>query len=112
MQFEDNGALLGTPQTLDGSGRASLTTSDIAVGSHTIEAVYTSDVRDFDGGTGSLDQTVDRALTTLVYTRRDDLGLRRPGHALRPARANERRCTDRRQDDRAHHDVGDLHVDN
>jgi hypothetical protein len=67
VQFEDNGAPLGTPQTLDGSGQASFTTSSLAVGSHTIEALYTSDVGDFDGSTGSLDQTVDRALTTLVY---------------------------------------------
>ncbi len=67
VQFEDGGAPLGTPQTLDGSGQASLTTSALDVGAHTINAVYTSDDVDFDGSTGSVDETVDRAATTLVY---------------------------------------------
>jgi Big-like domain-containing protein len=67
VQFEDNGAPLGPPRTLDGSGQAALTTSDLPVGPHTIDAVYTSDVRDFDGSTGSVAQAVDRAATTLVY---------------------------------------------
>jgi uncharacterized protein (DUF2237 family) len=67
VQFEDGGGPLGTPQTLDGSGQASLTTSALDVGAHTINAVYTSDNVNFDGSTGSVDETVDRAATTLVY---------------------------------------------
>jgi hypothetical protein len=67
VQFEDDGAPISTPQTLDSSGRASLTTSALAVGSLTINAVYTSDNVNFAGSTGGLDQTVERAATTLVY---------------------------------------------
>jgi alpha-glucosidase len=53
IEFTDNGANLGAAQTLDGSGNASITTSSLPVGTHTIQAVYTP-ARDFQGSTGTL----------------------------------------------------------
>ena len=41
VQFSDNGTPFGAPQTLDGSGAASITTAALAVGTHTIAATYT-----------------------------------------------------------------------
>jgi Big-like domain-containing protein len=68
VQFEDNGGDLGAPVPVDGSGHASIGTSALPVGSHTITAAYTSDSQNFNGSSTTLDQTVDRARTTLVYT--------------------------------------------
>jgi hypothetical protein len=68
VQFEDNGTALGAPVPLDGADRASLTTSGLTVGSHTITATYASDSANFNGSSTTLDQTVDPARTTLVYT--------------------------------------------
>lgn len=68
VQFQADGGDLGGPVPLDGSGSASLGTSALAVGPHTITAIYTSDTANFDGSSGTLDQTVDAARTTLVYT--------------------------------------------
>ncbi len=67
VQFEDDGSALGAPVAVDGSGHATLTTSGIAVGTHTISAVYSSDSANFNGSSGDLSQTVGRARTTLVY---------------------------------------------
>ena len=67
VQFQDDGADLGAPQALDGTGQASYTTSTLSVGTHTISATYTSDTPDFTGSTGSLMQVVGKARTTLVY---------------------------------------------
>jgi hypothetical protein len=68
VQFEDNGTDLGAPVPLDGTRNASLTTSSLSVGSHTITAAYSSDSMNFNGSSTTLDQTVDTARTTLVYT--------------------------------------------
>jgi hypothetical protein len=68
VQFQDNGIDLAAPVPLDGSNHASLTTSTLAVGSHTITAAYTSDSANFRDSSTTLDQTVDAARTTLVYT--------------------------------------------
>ena len=68
VQFQDNGIDLGVPVLLDGSAQASLTTSTLTVGSHTITAAYTSDSANFRDSSTTLDQTVDPARTTLVYT--------------------------------------------
>ncbi len=43
MQFLDNGVAIGTPQTLDGSGVATLPWSTLTGGTHSITAAYTSD---------------------------------------------------------------------
>lgn len=65
IEFDDNGAGLGTV-ALDAAGQASITTSGLAVGVHTITAAY-----DGDGShapsSGSVSQTVERARTTLTY---------------------------------------------
>jgi hypothetical protein len=68
VQFRDNGTDLGAPQNVDGSGKASITTSDLTVGPHTISATYTSNSANFSGSSGSMNQTVDRARTNLAYT--------------------------------------------
>ena len=67
VQFQDDGADLGPPQTLDGTGHASYASTSLPVGTHTITATYTSDTPDFFGSTGSLSQVVGKARTTLVY---------------------------------------------
>ncbi len=67
VQFSDNGSALGSPQNLDGSGRAAITTADLTVGVHTIGATYTPSGGSFNGSTGSVSQTVERARTTLTY---------------------------------------------
>lgn len=51
VQFQDNGANLGPAQTVDGSGRASIT----------------SNSPNFNGSSGSVGQTVNKARTTLTY---------------------------------------------
>lgn len=67
VQFQDNGTDLGPPQSLDGGGQASITTSDLSVGNHTISAFYTSDSANFLSSSGSTTQEVDKARTTLAY---------------------------------------------
>jgi len=65
VQFQDNGSNLGSPQTLNGSGVATLTTSSLSGGSHTITAVYGGQGA-FQTSTGTLSggQTVNKASTT------------------------------------------------
>jgi hypothetical protein len=65
MQFSDNGTALGTG-TLDGSGKASVSTSTLTVGGHTISATYAGSGT-HNGSSGSVTQTVERARTTLTY---------------------------------------------
>ncbi len=43
IQFRADGAPLGTPQTVDASGHASMDTSTLAVGNHPVTASFTSD---------------------------------------------------------------------
>jgi len=57
VQFADNGTNLGSPVGINSSGQASFTTSALAVGSHTITAVYSGDTN-FQPSTSSLTQTV------------------------------------------------------
>ena len=66
VRFRDNGADLGAP-TLDTTGRATLTTSTLSVGSHTITAVYEPANNNYLTSSASLTQTIDRARTTLTY---------------------------------------------
>lgn len=67
VQFTDDGAPLGSPLSLDGSGRASITTATLTVGTHTIAATYTPAGGSYNGSTGSVSQTVERARTTTTY---------------------------------------------
>lgn len=63
VQFQDGGNTLGAPVTLS-SGTATLMTSALTAGSHSITAIYSGDSQ-FVGGTGSLPtQTVNKANTT------------------------------------------------
>ena len=65
MQFEDNGADIGSPVTLDGTGQATYTTSS-SPGLHNIMAVYSGDTN-FGTATAiaSLPEFVARAPPTL-----------------------------------------------
>ncbi len=62
VQFSDNGANLGGPQTLV-SGSASVGAPSLAVGAHSIIARYTTDSADFVDSSGSASQQVDMAST-------------------------------------------------
>ena len=66
VQFQSDGTDLGVAQSLD-AGQASVATSALSVGSHTISAVFTSDTANYNGSSGIVGQTVDRARTTLHY---------------------------------------------
>ena len=67
VQFQDNGANLGPPQNVGGSGQASISTSSLSVGSHSISASFTSGDASFNGSAGTASQTVNRAATVLSY---------------------------------------------
>jgi predicted outer membrane repeat protein len=67
VQFSDNGTDFGAPQTLDGTGRASVSTSALTIGAHTITATYTPANGNYTGSSGSVSQTVEKAKTTLTY---------------------------------------------
>jgi hypothetical protein len=67
VQFQDNGSDLGSPQSLGGDGQASIATSSLSVGSHTISAAFTSGTANYNGSAGSASQTVEKAHTTLSY---------------------------------------------
>jgi hypothetical protein len=67
VQFKDNGNNLGGPATLDGAGKASVTTSSLTIGDHTIQAVYTPADGNYSGSDGSMTQKVEKAKTTLTY---------------------------------------------
>ena len=53
VQFKDNGTDIGPPQTLNASGQASISTSTLALGVHTITADYNGDLN-FSASAGSL----------------------------------------------------------
>jgi hypothetical protein len=57
----------GSPQapiSLDGAGQATFTTSALALGSHPVNAQYTSNDANFDNSSGSLSQQVNAASTS------------------------------------------------
>jgi trimeric autotransporter adhesin len=67
VQFKDGAANLGAPQTLSG-GTASVTTSALTSGAHTITAVYSGDAN-FGGSTSpNFSHTVNPASTTTVLS--------------------------------------------
>lgn len=53
VQFKDNGTDIGPPQTLNASGQASISTSTLSLGVHTITADYNGDLN-FSASAGSL----------------------------------------------------------
>jgi hypothetical protein len=70
VQFQADGAVLGGPQNVDGSGNASVHTSSLAVGNHPVTAAFTSSNPDTLDSNGSLagGQTVQRADTQTAVT--------------------------------------------
>ena len=66
VQFQADGIDLGAPAPVDGSGHASTTALNLAVGNHSITAVFTSSNSDVTGSSGSLGggQIVNPADTT------------------------------------------------
>jgi Bacterial Ig-like domain (group 3) len=67
IQFQDNGADIGAPQALAAGGHASISRTDLSVGSHTISAVFTSSSSNLHNSAGSTSQVVTKARTTLGY---------------------------------------------
>src|SRR5207253_7181649 len=68
LQFKDGSTNLGSRQTLNGSGQASVSTSSLTQGGHSITAVYSGDST-FSGSTSpAMSQTVNGppATTTAV----------------------------------------------
>ena len=64
VTFNDGATTLGTA-TLDSTGTASLTTSALAAGTHTITASYAGDAN-FNAGTSSLSQVVNKMAATVT----------------------------------------------
>ncbi len=67
VQFKDNGVNLGTPVTLSG-GVATLTTSALTPGNHSITAVYSGDTNNAGSTSPVLTQTVNQAATTTALS--------------------------------------------
>ncbi len=67
IQFRDNGTDVGAPQPLNAGGHASISRSDLSVGTHAITAVFTSSSSNFHNSTGSTSQVVNKARTVLGY---------------------------------------------
>ena len=67
VQFQDDGTNLDAAQVVGTSGQATVTTTNLSVGTHPITAAYSSDSANFNGSTGGLSQAVQRARTTLTY---------------------------------------------
>ena len=72
VTFTDGGTTLGTG-TLDGSGKATLTTSALAVGAHALAAAYGGDA-DHAAASGSAALTVGKAATSLALAAAPVLG--------------------------------------
>ncbi len=69
VQFADNGANLGAAVAVDGTGKATFTTSTLAAGSHSITAAFTPSGTGFTGSTSSaLAYTVNPAAATPTTT--------------------------------------------
>ncbi|MDX6228919.1 MAG: hypothetical protein QOI76_2309, partial [Frankiales bacterium] len=62
VTFSDGSTVLGAPVTVNGSGVASMTTSSLAEGTHTITAAYTGSAS-FGNSSGSVSQVVDHPTT-------------------------------------------------
>ena len=66
VQFKDNGANLGSPQTLNGAGQASVATSALTYGQHSITAAYSGDATFAPSLSPVITQTVKTIVTTSV----------------------------------------------
>jgi Bacterial Ig-like domain (group 3)/Bacterial Ig domain len=66
VQFKDGANNLGSPQTLNGSAQASLSTSALSQGSHTITAVYGGDGTHSGSTSPGITQTVNSTISTAV----------------------------------------------
>lgn len=67
IQFQDNGTNIGAAQHLDANGHASISRTDLSVGTHAITAVFTSSSSNFHNSTGTTNQVVTKARTVLTY---------------------------------------------
>lgn len=67
VTFKDGGTTLGTG-TLDGSGQATLTTSSLPAGMHSITAVYSGTDNYLSSSSGVLTQTVNQASTSTTLS--------------------------------------------
>ncbi len=70
IQFRADGNTLGSPKTVNGSGNASVSTSDLSVGTHAITAEFSSTNTNTLDSTGTLSggQKVDPASTTTAVS--------------------------------------------
>jgi uncharacterized delta-60 repeat protein len=73
VQFKDNGANLGSPVIINGSGQATYTTATLSVGRHTITAVYCGN-SNFLTSTGTLLQTINVYPSTPCILFKDSKG--------------------------------------
>ena len=107
VSFSDGGTLLGTVP-LDGSGRATLTTSALAVGSHAITASYSGDA-DFVGAqSGSASESVSQARTEVVLVPQPVLNKKKKVVSIGlEARIDDDRPGRRRADRRDHLRTGE-----
>ena len=99
VQFKVDGSDEGAPQTLDGTGHASILVSDLAVGSHPVSAEFTSDNPDVQSSSGGLDRRAvllasdrRRQRDTVDHRRlvRQPVRVRRGGHLQRDRRRSSR----------------------
>ncbi len=67
VTFKDGAATIGTG-TLNGAGQATFSTSSLAVGSHSITAVYGGNTNFLTSTSAALSQTVNQASTTTTLT--------------------------------------------
>src|SRR5262249_20418164 len=66
VAFSDGATLLATVP-LDGSGKATFTTTELAVGSHSITATYSGDADLIGAESGSTTESVNQAATEIVF---------------------------------------------
>ena len=66
VQFKIDGSNVGSPQTLSG-GVATYTTSTLAVGSHSVVAVYSGDTNFTNGTSPTFNETVSKATPTITW---------------------------------------------
>jgi hypothetical protein len=69
VTFKEGATTLGTG-TLNASGLASMSTSSLGAGPHTITAIYDGDASTFNGSAGNLNQLVTMGTTTLIMSTR------------------------------------------
>ena len=67
VQFLDNSSMIGTGK-LDATGAASYSTTNLALGAHTITAAYLGDALDSPSNSGALQQTIISATSALTFT--------------------------------------------